>query len=161
MKNINIKVVSKEELRVLDGIFRLRYNVFVVEKGWALDFGNQMERDDYDEYAGYIAVVKQNETTGTDEVIGAARFITLENKAMLDGEFKEMAEEVKLIREGAIEFTSIAIDQKYRHQHLEQLIYQKLIYWSHVWTPPTPSLLAFNFTSSAYMKLLYSFHCAK
>jgi N-acyl-L-homoserine lactone synthetase len=130
MKNINAKVISTEDQNVMEGIFGLRHNVYVNEKGWAPDSGNQIERDHYDEYAGYIAVLKQNETSGADEVIATARFISLEKKVMLDDEFKELVEGAELVRENAIEITRIAIDKKYRNKRLDILIYRELIQWS-------------------------------
>lgn len=46
-----------------------------------------MEQDSYDTYAKYVAVLKQNETTGVEELIATARFISLGNKVMLDDDF--------------------------------------------------------------------------
>jgi N-acyl-L-homoserine lactone synthetase len=117
------------EQNLLMGIFRLRYEVYVKEKRWARDFGNQMERDNYDEYAGYIALT-QDDISGGGTVVATARFISLEKKVMLDEEFHELVADVDLIREGAIEITRIAIDKKYRNQHLDMRVYQKLIQWS-------------------------------
>jgi N-acyl-L-homoserine lactone synthetase len=130
MKNINAKVVTKEDQNVLESIFGLRHDVYVNEKGWAPDSGNQMERDHYDDYAGYIAVLKQNEASGAEEVIATARFISLEKKVMLDDDFKELIVDTELLRESAIEITRIAIDQKYRNKRLDILIYRELIQWS-------------------------------
>jgi hypothetical protein len=50
MRNINVKVVAQEKQNVLEGIFELRHDVCVNEKGVGPDFDNQMERDDYDQY---------------------------------------------------------------------------------------------------------------
>ena len=90
-----------------------------------------MEQDSYDTYAKYVAVLKQNETTGVEELIATARFISLGNKVMLDDDFSELVEGVKLTRQNAIEITRIAIAGKYRNQRLDLLIYQQLIQWSY------------------------------
>lgn len=123
-------VIVKGEQNLLEGIFKLRYEVYVNEKRWVRDSGNQMERDNYDGYAGYIAALRQDEISGAPSVIATARFIPLEKKVMLDEEFRDLVPGVALIREEAIEITRIAIDKKYRNQHLDLLIYQKLIQWS-------------------------------
>jgi len=126
-----VKVITKQDQNVLENIFRLRYSVYVIEKGWAPDAGNLMEQDNYDEQAGYIAVLQKGEVPGVaEEVIATARFISLQNKIMLDEEFHELVAGVDLIREGAIEITRIAIDNRFRHQHLDIQIYQKLVQWS-------------------------------
>ncbi|HBE77523.1 MAG TPA: hypothetical protein DDW65_07030 [Firmicutes bacterium] len=129
-EKIQVRLVTIEEQETMEGIYRLRNEIYAKEKGWAPDLSTGMEKDSYDnENSRYVAVSIPDES-GKAMVIGCQRIIPLQFPIMLDKDFRELIPGIELTRESAIEVTRIAIDKKFRRQHADLLIYREVVKWS-------------------------------
>ncbi len=131
VNTIYAKILSASEKFDLKEIYKLRYEVFVEEKNW-IDKAvctTRMEVDTYDQNCTYITLNTLDEN-GEEKLIGISRVIPLTNTIMLDKDFKELVENVKLKRETSLEITRLTIARDYRHLHLDVELYKNLFKWS-------------------------------
>lgn len=114
----------------MEGIYRLRYLVYSLEKGWAPAQDTGMEIDSYDNENSIYVAVTIAEESGKARVIGCQRAIPLQFKVMLDDEFKDLVAGVPLNRESAIEITRLTIAKEFRRYNIDFIIYRGLVKWS-------------------------------
>lgn len=94
----------------LEGMYRLRHQVFYEELKWQVNSSNGLEKDEYDENNTYYLVFKDDD----GKIRGCQRYIEMNNPCMFDGPFKFMLEGLQHYkRRGFWEASRLAIDTSF------------------------------------------------
>ena len=98
----------------LEGMYRLRHQVFYEQLGWQVNSQNGLEKDEYDENHTYYLVYKDAE----GKIRGCQRYVEMQHNCMFDGPFKFMLDDLQRYKKpGYWEASRLAVDSLYTESY--------------------------------------------
>jgi N-acyl-L-homoserine lactone synthetase len=110
--DVSIWLATSRDRKVREIFHRLRYEVYVKEKGWEQPNKSQMERDCLDEYSDFILAIKKNRIIGGCRLInGRKAILPIANHVAMEGVQENAVEISRFINLGMrYKIRDIAVD---------------------------------------------------